>query len=134
MSQSVDAVAASKSSSANEATEPSPNSSDKDGAFNVRRSFRSFASALIVAARQAEKVAATSGSDKPAPDKTTKEAIEMILKQRQAVRRMATILEGKLRGNVKESEALHCCLRSQPCVGGRKRKFTLINANAVGEE
>mmetsp|Transcript_33806 Transcript_33806/g.72061 ORF Transcript_33806/g.72061 Transcript_33806/m.72061 type:complete len:134 (-) Transcript_33806:297-698(-) len=124
----------SKPSGVNEAVEPSSSdSTDKDGAFNVRRSFRSFASALIVAARQAEKVAAASGPDTLATDKTTKETVDMILKQRQSVRRTATILEGKLRGNVKESEALHCFLRSQPCVRGKKRKFTLINHDAAEE-
>jgi len=76
----------SKPSGVNEAVEPSSSdSTDKDGAFNVRRSFRSFASALIVAARQAEKVAAASGSDTLATDKTTKETVDMILKQRQSV-------------------------------------------------
>lgn len=79
-------VVSKTSSSVNEAVESNPSkSNDKEGALNVRRSFRSFASALIVAARQAEKVAAASGSDEPVPDKTTKEAVEMILKQRQAV-------------------------------------------------
>mmetsp|Transcript_30894 Transcript_30894/g.55984 ORF Transcript_30894/g.55984 Transcript_30894/m.55984 type:complete len:132 (-) Transcript_30894:1487-1882(-) len=127
-------LVSSKPSTINESVESIPCiSSDQDGAFNVRRSFRSFASSLIVAARQAEKVAAMSGPDTPL-DKTAKEAVEMILKQRQSVRRTATILEGKLRGNVKESEALHCCLRSQPCVGGRKRKFTVINTDDVGKE
>ena len=110
-------------------------SADKDAVMNVRRSFRSFASSLIVAARQAEKVAATksSGSDTVA-DKSLEEAVQMILKQRQAVRRTATLLEGTLRGNISQSEALHCCLRSQPCVGGRKRKFTLINPDDAGKE
>mmetsp|Transcript_19344 Transcript_19344/g.33189 ORF Transcript_19344/g.33189 Transcript_19344/m.33189 type:complete len:132 (+) Transcript_19344:65-460(+) len=123
----------SKPSSANEPVESGSKSIEKDGAINVRRSFRSFASALIVAARQAEKVAATSVPGTPATkesaahDKTLKDAVEMILKQRQTLRRTATMLEGKLRGNVKESEALHCCFRSQPCVGGRKRKFAKIN-------
>eukprot|EP01083_Nonionella_stella_P264001 896092_1 len=101
---------------------------DKDGALNVRLSFRSFASSLIVAARQAEKVAAAGGpvAGKASPAagaaKATdplEEAVDMILKSRQAVRRTATLLEEQLRGNAKESEALHCCLRSQPCVGGR---------------
>ena len=111
---------------------------DKDGALNVRKSFRSFASSLIVAARQAEKVAAAGGIG-ASKAKTTKDPLEesvvMMLDKKKAVRRAATFLEGKLRGNVKESEALHCCLRSQPCVGGRKRKFTLIkNTQDQGKE
>ena len=57
------------------------------------------------------------------------ESIQLMIKHKQSVRRTATILEGKLRGNVKESEALHCTLRSQPCVvGGRKRKFSILAA------
>lgn len=43
------------------------------------------------------------------------------------MRERATLLEGRLCGNAKESEALHCMLRSTPCVGGRKRKFSLEN-------
>lgn len=135
------------------ATKPSPSAtsspstdvtkSNDDSAASLRKSFRSFASALIVTARSAEKVvAADITATDPAKRKAAKDAqtqldsaVQMILKQRQSVRRTATLLESKLRGNVKESEALHCCLRSQPCVGGgRKRKFSLTIDGDVGRE
>jgi len=138
----------SKVGSANEFVKTSAiKSSDKDGAANVRKAFRSFTSALIVAARQAENVV-TAGGTKMSPVNTTpgtkttggkstkdplEEAVGMVLKQRVALRRTATLLEGKLRGNAKESEALQCCLRSQPCVGGRKRQFALINSRDNGD-
>ena len=142
------------------AGESSVTSRMNSDAYSLRKAFRSFASSLIVAARQAEKVAAASEktNNKSSPDnnnnnnnnkgkETTtgdvKEAktesdintplqtsVETILKQRQTVRSTATLLEGRLRGNVKESEALHCCLKSQPCVvGGRKRKFKSLDKN-----
>lgn len=150
-------VASSKPSSFNDsAGESSVTSRMNSDAYSLRKAFRSFASSLIVAARQAEKVAAASEktNNKSSPDnnnnkgkETTtgdvKEAktesdintplqtsVETILKQRQTVRSTATLLEGRLRGNVKESEALHCCLKSQPCVvGGRKRKFKSLDKN-----
>ena len=150
-------VASSKPSSFNEsAGESSVTSRMNSDAYSLRKAFRSFASSLIVAARQAEKVAAASEktNNKSSPDNNNnkgkeittgdvKEAktesdintplqtsVETILKQRQTVRSTATLLEGRLRGNVKESEALHCCLKSQPCVvGGRKRKFKSLDKN-----
>ncbi|KAL3779134.1 hypothetical protein ACHAW5_006934 [Stephanodiscus triporus] len=62
------------------------------------------------------------------------DALAVILQHRQSIRRIATLLEDKLRGNVKESEALECCLRSTPCVGGRKRKFSLLNTHHVSKD
>ena len=111
---------------------------------NLRRAFRSFASALIVAARQAEKkVDGTNDDSKPSSkddnkssDKTKVEekkdalqtSVETILKLRQTLRTTATKLEDRLRGNIRESEALQCCLKSQACVvGGRKRKFAYLD-------
>ena len=94
---------------------------------SVKRSFRSFTSSLIVAVRQAEKLVLGDNAD--ASDKQTrqlKEALIMVLKQRQQLRATATLFEDKLRGNLKETQALHCSLKSTPCVvGGRKRKFSL---------
>ena len=149
-------TASSKLSSFNEsAGESSVTSRMNSDAYSLRKAFRSFASSLIVAARQAEKVAAASEktNNKSSPDNTYNKgketttgdvkaktesdintplqtSVETILKQRQTVRSTATLLEGRLRGNVKESEALHCCLKSQPCVvGGRKRKFKSLDKN-----
>ena len=113
---------------------------------NLRRAFRSFASALIVAARQAEKVGNANNNDESKPsskddkssDKTKVEekdplqsSVETVLKLRQTLRTTATKLEALMKGNVKESEALQCCLKSQPCVvGGRKRKFAYLDKSS----
>jgi hypothetical protein len=113
---------------------------------NLRRAFRSFASALIVAVRQAEICAASidassckstheqlATGNEPSKDRLG-EALRLVLAQKQSLRRKATLLEERLRGNVKESEALYCCLRSTPCVNGRKRKFSLLNTHNEGKE
>ena len=114
---------------------------------NLRRAFRSFASALIVAARQAEKKVDANNNDESKPsskddnkssDKTKVEekdplqsSVETIIKLRQTLRTTATKLEDKLRGNLIESDALQCCLKSQPCVvGGRKRKFAYFDKSS----
>ena len=166
-------------------SDPNANKIDNGGVNDVRRAFRHFASALILAVRHAEIIAesaasttstnASSGKSfrgqidaggKPAKDtcvdgeggdgatsvdaanakkiadeerdKKNAERLDddlaFILKQRQSIRRNATLLEDKLRGNVKESEALQCCLRSTPCVGGRKRKFSLLNTHDDSKE
>ena len=125
-----------------ESSEQQPSSTTaKERTFNnFHKSFRSFVSSLIVASKQAEKVAAATSSTDAKEKKTAKDvplddAVELLLKQRQSVRQSATLLEGKIRGNVKGSEALQCCLKSQPCVaGGRKRKFSLMNSDAIGKE
>ena len=114
-----------------------PPASKKEGPIkNVKRSFRSFTSSLIVAVRQAEKVVLGDNADGKSSDEQTrqlKEAVIMVLKQRQQLRATATLFEDKLRGNLKETQALHCSLKSTPCVvGGRKRKFsTLLNSHSV---
>jgi hypothetical protein len=81
--------------------------------------------------RQAEKVVDGKSSDEQ--KRQLKEAVIMVLKQRQQLRATATLFEDKLRGNLKETQALHCSLKSTPCVvGGRKRKFsTLLNSHDV---
>jgi hypothetical protein len=112
-----------------------PPASKKEGPIkNVKRSFRSFTSSLIVAVRQAEKVVLGENDGKSSDEQTRlKEAVIMVLKQRQQLRATATLFEDKLRGNLKETQALHCSLKSTPCVvGGRKRKFsTLLNSHDV---
>ena len=113
---------------------------------NLRRAFRSFASALIVAARQAEKKVDANNNDESKPsskddkssDKSKVEekdqlqsSVETVLKLRQTLRTTATKLEDTLRGNVKESEAMLASLKSQPCVvGGRKRKFAYLDKSS----
>ena len=128
-----------KSKPGTSSTESSAGSSPSSRAEtlrSLRKAFHTYATSLIVASRTAcENAAAASGGASKAASggaddiKPVKEAVEFMLQQRQLVRQSATMLEGKLRGNVKESEALLCCLKSQPCVGvgGRKRKFTALN-------
>mmetsp|Transcript_23040 Transcript_23040/g.46204 ORF Transcript_23040/g.46204 Transcript_23040/m.46204 type:complete len:177 (-) Transcript_23040:238-768(-) len=120
-------------------------------AASLRRSYRAFASALIVAARGAEKVATTSNAaaaaasdaqaaappgtpmaaavPSPALVKASQDAklqynnsIQIFLKQKTSMRRTTTTLESKLRGEGKDIEALNCLLKSSPCVGIRGRK------------
>lgn len=119
---------------------------DIGGVTNVRRAFRQFASALIVAVRQADVVASNidTNSGKSTHEQSATgnsqskdrldESLRAVGLQRQTLRRKTTLLEEQLRGNVKESEALHCCLKSTPCVNGRKRKFSLFTTHDEGEE
>ena len=85
--------------------------------------------------RQAEQVVIVDPADGRTGEELTrqlKEAVAMVLKQRQHLRESATLFEDKLRGNLKETEALNCSLKSTPCVvGGRKRKFSLLNSQDV---
>lgn len=101
----------------------------------VKRSFLSFTSSLINVVQQAERVAIGDNADGKSSDERTrhlKEAVVMVIKQRQQLRSTATLFEDKLRGNLKETEALHCSLKSTPCVvGGRKRKFSILNLHYV---
>lgn len=101
----------------------------------VKRSFLSFTSSLINVVQQAESVAIGDNADGRSSDERTrhlKEAVVMVIKQRQQLRATATLFEDKLRGNLKETEALHCSLKSTPCVvGGRKRKFSILNLHYV---
>lgn len=105
-----------------------PSDGNETAASNVRKAFRSYESALIVCIRQAEKAPpAASSPDKAGGNDPVGGSLDIMLKHRQTLRRTSALLEGKLRGNAKESEALHCSLRSRPCVvGGRKRKFSLL--------
>ena len=99
---------------------------------NMRRSFRSFTHSLIIAARGAEKLelkpkTVEEGKRAQAQDELI-HGVKSALKHRQNLREQTASLEGKLTGNnAKELQALHCMLRSQPCVGGRKRKFSIAN-------
>ncbi len=102
--------------------------SENDTVSNMRRAFRDYTVALVNLSRQAGNV---SGEDKSVDERITSndpllEAAAVTVKRKQSLRDEATLLEGALRGNVKESEALHCCVSSQPCVGGRKGLFSLI--------
>jgi hypothetical protein len=101
---------------------------------SLRKTFRSYASTLTLAARSAEKLLAKKAN--PSDVATTeldpkiredlKNSVKMTLKMKQALREQTALIEGNLRGNAKESEALHCMLRSQPCAGGKKRKFSIV--------
>ncbi len=114
-------------------TKNSHTNQDVNSVNGLRRSFRAFASTLSIAANAADKISLASelnsGSVEDQGAQTQlKNGVKMTLNARQAMRERASLLEGKLRGNSKESEALHCMLRSQPCVGGEKRKSSTMNA------
>ncbi|KAL3799202.1 hypothetical protein ACHAWO_002922 [Cyclotella atomus] len=102
----------------------------------LRKTFRSYASTLTLAGRTAYNLSQIGGKPKTDPkvvkdeqlnQKHLKDTAREIPLRRQKIREETALLEGKLRGNAKESQALHCMLRSQPCVGGNKRKFTLVS-------
>mmetsp|Transcript_35326 Transcript_35326/g.51791 ORF Transcript_35326/g.51791 Transcript_35326/m.51791 type:complete len:111 (+) Transcript_35326:263-595(+) len=65
------------------------------------------------------------------------DAIITTLKQREELKKVASLIESTLRGYAKEAEALQLCLKSQSCVGGsrgsgrRKRKRTMSTATAT---
>ena len=125
-------IISSKSSSIDSGGGPAKN---EGPVRNVKRSFRQFTSSLIVAVRQAEKVVIGDNADGRSSEEQTrqlKEAVVMVLKQRQQLRAAATVFEDKLRGNLKEAEALRTFSQSTPCVaGGRKRKFSLLNSHGM---
>ena len=104
---------------------------------SLRRTFRSYALTLSSAARNADKLALYEDSpDKYAanvkePKDVTQQKmnddVKRTLQFKQSLREKSALLEGKLRGNAKESQALHCMLRSQPSVSGVKRKFSIAD-------
>eukprot|EP00978_Attheya_sp_CCMP212_P003173 scaffold6581_cov57-Attheya_sp.AAC.1 len=82
--------------------------------LRLRRSWRSLASSLVVAARVASK-----------PNKDS-QAIETslvtMLRARTELRRVLTSLESKKQGNEQEMEALECMVRTQPTALSKKRR------------
>eukprot|EP00956_Cyclotella_meneghiniana_P020320 scaffold35611_cov32-Cyclotella_meneghiniana.AAC.1 len=102
---------------------------------SLRRTFRSYASSLSLAARAASKLveeAPGKATDVKETQKNFKDGVKHTLLLRQSLREKSALLEGKLRGNAKESQALHCMLRSQPCVSGVKRKFSIADDEEKG--
>ena len=94
-------------------------SGQDSGVIQLRRAFRLFASALVVSSRHAEKTASSKRAEEARAG-----SVDELVKKKQAIRMAAAAVEGRLRGNAREDEALRSRLRSQPCVGGRrKRKF-----------
>jgi len=108
----------------------------------LRRNLRAYASTLIVLANDAKKLDPDAvNDDKKKRDESTeslipeeaekkmlkalKDSVRTTLKQKQTLREKSAVLEGKLRGNAKESHAFHCLLRSQSCVGTKRRKFSI---------
>jgi hypothetical protein len=94
----------------------------------IRRSWRSFASSIVVTARAAEKAAA-----RPSSSKELDDAVVTNVRARIEFRRYCSLMEGALRGQAKESEALEGMLRSQPNMG-RKRKASSNGANELHSE
>ena len=82
----------------------------------LRRSWRSLASSIVVTVQAAEKAAT-----RPSGNKELDDAIVTNVRARMEFRRYCSLMEGALRGQAKESEALEGMLRSQPNMG-RKRK------------
>ena len=104
------------------------NNEDPTG-VSLRKAWRTLISNVVVAANAAEKVIGdrSSAVDPAVSEKHKKvldSALLQTLKARSDIVRTAIAAEARLRGNAKETEALECCLRSQPSMG-RKRKRDL---------
>mmetsp|Transcript_28242 Transcript_28242/g.83208 ORF Transcript_28242/g.83208 Transcript_28242/m.83208 type:complete len:133 (-) Transcript_28242:93-491(-) len=100
----------------------------------LRRAWRSFASSLVVAARAAEKSAKTAsakGSATEAEKKAVDDALVTMLRARSELRRVGSLVEARLRGNAKETEALELCLRSQPCIGRKRKRIPKADETAA---
>ena len=72
-----------------------------------------------------DKIAQIPSGEKDKKDAELKKAVVAVVSTASKIKRKATILEERLCGNAKESEALHFLQRSQPTWNTRrKRKFT----------
>lgn len=114
-----------KSSSSKESPskQASESSKDEQKERSLRTLYRSYLSTVIVTSRTLDKIAQISPEDKK--DSELKKAAGAVVATANKIKRKATILEERLCGNAKESEALHFLQRSQPTWDtGRKRKFT----------
>eukprot|EP00544_Gedaniella_sp_CCMP2646_P012469 CAMPEP_0202480222 /NCGR_PEP_ID=MMETSP1361-20130828/298_1 /ASSEMBLY_ACC=CAM_ASM_000849 /TAXON_ID=210615 /ORGANISM="Staurosira complex sp., Strain CCMP2646" /LENGTH=122 /DNA_ID=CAMNT_0049107641 /DNA_START=146 /DNA_END=514 /DNA_ORIENTATION=+ len=85
----------------------------------LRRLWLRYGQATHNAGRIAEKAVTAKGDEQA--NKDLGEAVVGVLKSNIDLRRAITHVEGKITGQAKETEALEGCMRSQPCVG-RKRK------------
>ncbi len=103
----------------------SESSKDEQKERSLRTLYRSYLSTVIVTSRTVDKIAQISSEEKDKKDAELKKAVGAVVSTADKIKRKATILEERLCGNAKESEAMHFLQRSQPTWGaGRKRKFT----------
>lgn len=122
------------SSSAKEISKQVVSESSKDEYSDktLRKLYRSYLSTIIVSSRAVDKVAHNTSDQKGSEDDAeVKKSVDAVVSTAHKIKRTATILEERLCGNAKESEALHFFQRSQPTWHdtGRKRKFTSIYQN-----
>jgi hypothetical protein len=94
--------------------------------YLLRQKWQRYAQSVIHADRTAEKA-------KDANSKEVGDAIIGVLRSNVDLRRTITYVEGKLTGQAQEMQALEGCMRSQPCVG-RKRKRENGNVPVKTEE
>ena len=99
-------------------------SSEDHSTTRLRRSWRSFVSTIVVAARAANKT-------KDLSDKALDDAVVSVLRSRIEFRRNVTHVEGKLTGQAQGTEALEGCMKSQPCVGRKRKRDTAPPASAA---
>eukprot|EP00984_Skeletonema_dohrnii_P037682 scaffold39998_cov167-Skeletonema_dohrnii-CCMP3373.AAC.2 len=108
----------------------SESSKDEHTEKSLRTLYRSYLSTVIVSSRTVDKIAQIPSGEKDKKDAELKKAVGAVVSTASKIKRKATILEERLCGNAKESEALHFLQRSQPTWStGRKRKFTSVNQN-----
>lgn len=122
---------ASKASSSAISKQTSESSKDEYLDKTLRKQYRSYLSTIIVTSRTVDKIAqSTSDRNSDKEDAELKKSVQAVVSTANKMKRTATMLEERLCGNAKESEALHFFHRSQPTWHtGRKRKFTSINQN-----
>ena len=124
MSSKASDIIVSKSSSSSKESphKQSESSKDEQKERSLRTLYRSYLSTVIVTSRTLDKI---SSDDKDKKDSELKKAAAAVVSTANKIKRKATILEERICGNEKESEALHFLQRSQATWDmGRKRKFT----------
>jgi len=87
----------------------------------LRRAWRSLVSSFLVTTRCAEKQCAKAGN---ITSKELEENVDQTFKARNEFRRQITILEAKLLGTAKETEALSSLMNSQPRIGRKRKRNT----------
>lgn len=92
-------------------------SQEDHSTIHLRRAWRSFASAIVVAASAA-------GKAKDASEKDLDDAVVSVLRARIVFRRSLAHVEAKLIRQAQETEALEGCMRSQPTAGHKRKRDT----------
>ena len=127
-SKASDVSKSSSSSKEPPSKQTSESSKDEEKERSLRTLYRSYLSTVIVTSRTLDKTAPISSDDKDKKDPELKKAAGAVVATANKIKRKATILEERLCGNAKESEALHFLQRSLPTWDtGRKRKFTSLD-------